>query len=95
MIAGIPGFVDRGRSKTRYPTQGPNMFLMLLIEYNGFLSFDTKLEYPFSELFNTKDVLIVQSIRYIFNKVGFKTQLTAICGNLWPLTIANSDVENS
>ena len=52
---------------------------MLVIEYNGFLFFGTKLEDTFAELLDINDVLIVQPIRYVFNEVRFETQLTTIC----------------
>ena len=52
---------------------------MLVIEYNGFLSFGTKLEDTFAELLDINDMLILQPIRYVFNEVRFETQLTTIC----------------
>jgi hypothetical protein len=66
-----------GRSTTRvFPPlirlRNPNVLvLMLVIEDNGFLSFGAKLENPFAELLDINDVLIVQPIRDVLNKIGF------------------------
>ena len=53
---------------------------MLVKEYNGFLSFGTKLEDKFSKFLNINGLLIVQPIRYIFNEVSFEIQLTVCEG---------------
>jgi hypothetical protein len=52
---------------------------MLVVEYNGFLSFGTKLKDTFAEFLDI-NVLIVQHIRYVFNEVSFQTQLTTCEG---------------
>jgi hypothetical protein len=51
---------------------------MLVIQKNGFLSFDSQLKDPFSHFLNINDLLIVHSKRDIFHKTGLEAQLAAI-----------------
>ena len=69
------------------PTAGPSpvvsisppiLVLMLVIQKNGFLAFDSKLKDPFPQFLDINDVLIMHSVRYIFNETGLKAQLAAI-----------------
>ena len=56
----------------------PILVLMLVVEYNGFLSFGTKVEDKFSKLLNINDVLIVQPIRIYSTKLALRFSLLSV-----------------
>jgi hypothetical protein len=51
---------------------------MLVIQKNGFLAFDSELKDPFPHFFDINDMLIMHSVRHVFNETGLKAQLAAI-----------------